>query len=110
MPHIGSLLKTLRRALSSLVYSPTHITPTLHPLLPPSNNFKPTVQKIPGGPNVQVFVGTSILLGGCALPVFAKDTKAGHDLFSQEKPQAIVDSEQELRKDYMDGRIQQKQQ
>ena len=65
------------------------------------HNIIITVQKIPGGEKVQVFVGTSILLGLCAIPVFGKDTKAGHDLFSQEKPQAIVDSESKLRKDYM---------
>jgi len=58
------------------------------------------LQKIPGGQNVQVFVGTVALVGLCAVPVFAKDTKAGHDLFSQEKPQAIVDSEIKLRKEY----------
>lgn len=62
----------------------------------------PPVQKLPGGQNFKVFVGTSVLLGLCAIPVFAKDTKAGHDLFSQEKPQAIIDSESELRKGYMD--------
>jgi len=45
-----------------------------------------------------------ILIGGCAIPVFAKDTKAGHDLFSQEKPQAIIDSESKLRKEYMSSK------
>ncbi len=67
------------------------------------------MQKIPGGQNAQVFVGTSLLLGLCAIPVFSKDTKAGHDLFSQEKPQAIVDSESRLRKGYMEKREQEKQ-
>ena len=38
----------------------------------------------------------------CAIPVFAKDTKAGHDLFSQEKPQAMLDSESKMRKGYME--------
>ena len=77
-----------------------NIIPSLHP----------TVQKIPGGQNVQAFVGTSILIGLCAIPVFAKDTKTGHDLFSQEKPQAIVDSESKLRKDYMDTKKERQQQ
>ena len=44
------------------------------------------------------------LLSFCAAPVFLKNTKTGHDLFSQEKPQAIVDSERELRKGYMDSK------
>ena len=68
-----------------------------------------------------MFFGTVALVGFCAVPgefllrlvaparrspslshitVFAKDTKAGHDLFSQEKPQAMVDSESKLRKEY----------
>jgi hypothetical protein len=69
------------------------------------NPVSPTpVQKIPGGQNAQAFVGTSILLGLCAIPVFAKDTKAGHDLFSQEKPQAIVDSESKMRREYMENK------
>ena len=73
------------------------------------NNKHYTVQKIPGGQNVQAFVGTSILLGLCAIPVFGKDTKTGHDLFSQEKPQAIVESESKLRKDYMKAKTEQQQ-
>jgi hypothetical protein len=43
-------------------------------------------------------------LGLCAIPVFGKDTKAGHDLFSQEKPQAIIENESKLRKDYMSSK------
>jgi len=66
------------------------------------------LQKIPGGQNVQAFVGTSILLGLCAIPVFGKDTKAGHDLFSQEKPQAIVDSESKMRREYYDSKGEQR--
>ena len=74
-----------------------------HP--PPRSSIRPTtVQKIPGGENVQALVGTSILLGLCAVPVWFKNTKAGHDLFSQEKPQAIVDSESKLRREYMDNK------
>lgn len=42
--------------------------------------------------------------------MFAKDTKAGHDLFSQEKPQAIVDSESKLRREYIDAKKEQRQQ
>ncbi|KAL7547238.1 hypothetical protein ACHAWF_010593 [Thalassiosira exigua] len=68
------------------------------------------LQKIPGGPNVKVFVGTFVLLGLCAVPVFAKDTKAGHDLFSQEKPQAIVDGESEMRKKDMERRMEEREQ
>lgn len=66
--------------------------------------YKKTVQRLPGGDNTKAFVGTMVLIGGCAIPVFAKDTKAGHDLFSQEKPQAIIDSESKLRKEYMSSK------
>jgi len=60
------------------------------------------IQKLPGSDNVKALVGTAALVGLCAIPVFGKNTKAGHDLFSQEKPQAMVDSESKLRKDYME--------
>ncbi|KAL3791964.1 hypothetical protein ACHAWO_009479 [Cyclotella atomus] len=70
-----------------------------------SASLQSIVSKVPGGENAQAFVGTSILLGLCAIPVFSKDTKAaGHDLFSQEKPQAIVDSESKLRREYIDNK------
>lgn len=68
------------------------------------------LKKLPGSENVKAFVGTSLLIGACAVPVFGsigKDTKAGHDLFSQEKPQAMVDSERTLRKDYMETKTKQ---
>ena len=63
-----------------------------------------SVQRLPYGDNFKAFVGTMTLLSFCAAPVFLKNTKTGHDLFSQEKPQAIVDSERELRKGYMDSK------
>lgn len=75
-----------------------------------SYSLRLLVQKIPGGQNVQAFFGTAILLGFCAVPVFSKDTKAGHDLFSQEKPQAIVDSESQLRRGYMEKKEKQREQ
>ena len=58
------------------------------------------MQKIPGGPKTQVFVGTSALLFLCAIPVFAKDEKRGHDLFSQEKPEAVVASQEKAIKEF----------
>jgi len=59
------------------------------------------LQKVPGGPNAQVFVGTSVILGLCAIPVFAKpNEKAGHDLFSQQRPEAVVESQEKLLKEH----------
>ncbi|KDO26886.1 hypothetical protein SPRG_07600 [Saprolegnia parasitica CBS 223.65] len=40
----------------------------------------------------KVFVGVVLGLGICAAPMVYK-TRRGHDLFSQEKPQAIYDAE-----------------
>jgi hypothetical protein len=64
------------------------------------------VQKIPGGPKVQVFVGTSVLLTLCAIPVLAKDQKRGHDLFSQEKPEAVQESQEKAIKAFDNKAIQ----
>lgn len=58
------------------------------------------LKKIPGGPRVQAFVGTAAILGLCAIPVFAKDDRPGHDLFSQEKPEAVLESQEQLQKDF----------
>ncbi len=50
---------------------------------------------------MQVFIGTSVLLGLCAVPVFANPKqKRGHDLFSQEKPEAVLDSQEKLLKQF----------
>lgn len=58
------------------------------------------LKKIPGGANAQVFVGTVLILGISAIPVFAKPKeKRGHDLFSQERPEVVVQSENKLLKD-----------
>lgn len=60
------------------------------------------LKKIPGGPKVQVFVGTALILGVSAVPVFWKpNQKRGHDLFSQERPEVVVQSEDKLLKDSM---------
>jgi len=63
------------------------------------------VQKIPGGPRVQVFVGTALILGISAIPVFSNPKqKKGHDLFSQDKPEAVEQFEDERRKQFREIR------
>ena len=62
--------------------------------------LKQLIQKIPGGQNVQVFIGTSVLVGLCGVPVFFKNEKRGHDLFSQERPEAVLDSQEKLLKEF----------
>lgn len=62
--------------------------------------LKQLIQKIPGPQNFQVFIATSVLIGLCGIPVFTKDQKRGHDLFSQEKPEALVQSQEQLLKEF----------
>jgi hypothetical protein len=67
------------------------------------------VLKIPGGQRVQVFVGTVFILGVSAIPVLYKPQKRGHDLFSQEKPQAVEERQEELKQQYRQTRKQEQQ-
>jgi len=66
-----------------------------------------TVNKIPGGPRTQVFVVTIASLALCAVPVYWKNEKQGHDLFSQEKPEAVKANEEKLQKEYRKQKNQQ---
>jgi len=54
--------------------------------------FWTLLQKIPGQ-KLQVFVGTCTLFAVAAYPVISKEQKKGHDLFSQDKPQAVEKNE-----------------
>lgn len=67
--------------------------------------FSTLIKKVPGGKNVQVFVGTLFSLGVCAIPVIYKETRAGHDLFSQEKPEEIILHQEKQQKDYIVKKI-----
>jgi hypothetical protein len=40
------------------------------------------------------------MIGLCGLPVFFKNEKRGHDLFSQEKPEAIAASQEKALKEF----------
>ena len=51
-------------------------------------------------PQVLVFLGSTSLLAICAYPVFAKDERAGHDLFSSERPEAIREAQEAQREQY----------
>lgn len=66
-----------------------------------------TVRKIPGGTRVQVGVITLSSLVLCSIPVFWNDTKRGEDLFSQERPEAIVQTEEQLWKEFKESQQQQ---
>lgn len=79
----------------------SHVSVSYLPHLP--------VLKIPGGQRVQVFVGTAFILGVSAIPVLYKPQKRGHDLFSQEKPQAVEERQEELKQQYRQARKQKQQ-
>jgi hypothetical protein len=65
------------------------------------------VKKIPGGPRMQVFAVTIGSLAFCAIPVYWKQEKQGHDLFSQEKPEAVRANEEKLQKEFRKQKNQQ---
>lgn len=71
--------------------------------------FYALIKKIPGGQGAQVFAGTAILLGVCAVPIVRKETKKGHDLFSQEKPEEIQSHQEQQQKEYFAKRIADRQ-
>ena len=56
------------------------------------------VQKV--SPQVWVALGSVVIVAGSAYPVFSKNTRAGHDLFSSDKPEAIREAQESKRKEY----------
>ena len=55
--------------------------------------FLTILNKIPGGKNVKVFVGTAACMGFCAIPfVTGQKKKAGHGAFDVDKPEAVQQS------------------
>ena len=60
--------------------------------------LSPLAQKL--SQNQKVFLGTFTLLGLCGVPVFFKNEKRGHDLFSQERPEAILESQEKALKEF----------
>lgn len=49
---------------------------------------------------VWVALGSTLIIGGSAYPVFFKSTRPGHDLFSSDKPEVIRESQDAKRKEY----------
>lgn len=48
----------------------------------------------------KVAIGSLTFLGLCGVPVFAKDEKRGHDLFSQERPEAVAQSQEKALRNF----------
>jgi hypothetical protein len=59
------------------------------------------IKKIPGSPPAKAFVFASLITAALAYPVFRTKDKArqGHDLFSQEKPEAIASGQERARRE-----------
>ncbi|TYZ63592.1 hypothetical protein PybrP1_010886 [[Pythium] brassicae (nom. inval.)] len=55
------------------------------------------LEKLPLSQGGKVFFGTALCIGICAIPL-TKKTKAGHELFSSEKPRDVYDSEIQRRR------------
>mmetsp|Transcript_24477 Transcript_24477/g.59945 ORF Transcript_24477/g.59945 Transcript_24477/m.59945 type:complete len:87 (+) Transcript_24477:53-313(+) len=49
---------------------------------------------------VWIAVGSITIIGGSAYPVFFRETRPGHDIFSSEKPEAIRVAQEERRNEY----------
>mmetsp|Transcript_17 Transcript_17/g.46 ORF Transcript_17/g.46 Transcript_17/m.46 type:complete len:92 (+) Transcript_17:181-456(+) len=52
--------------------------------------------------NRQVWIGlgSTFIIAASAYPVFSKDVRPGHELFSSEKPEAILLAQEAKQKDY----------
>ena len=52
--------------------------------------------------NRQVWIGlgSTLIIAASAYPVFSKDVRPGHELFSSEKPEAVLEAQEAKRKDY----------
>ena len=62
------------------------------------------IKKIPGSVPVKSFLGALLISGALAYPVFkTKNVKQGHDLFSQDKPEAIQAGQERARRDQRKG-------
>jgi len=49
---------------------------------------------------VWIGLGSTLIIAGSAYPVFSKEERPGHELFSSEKPEAILVAQEAKRKEY----------
>lgn len=58
------------------------------------------LQKLPGSTPLKAFVVAGIITATLAYPVFrTQQTRQGHDLFSQEKPEVIAAGQERARRE-----------
>jgi hypothetical protein len=68
------------------------------------------VNKLPGSTPVKAFVAAVALCGLFAIPVFrSSETRQGHDYMSSEKPEAIIASQEKLRREFRHKRREQEE-
>ena len=70
--------------------------------------FDRWLQRIPGSIQFKAFATGVVLCGALGYPIFAAGSgegqKQGHDYFSQERPEAVIRGEEQLRKQYLQER------
>mmetsp|Transcript_13958 Transcript_13958/g.26751 ORF Transcript_13958/g.26751 Transcript_13958/m.26751 type:complete len:85 (-) Transcript_13958:188-442(-) len=77
-----------------------------------ATGFDRLLQRVPGSMPFKAFVAGMTLCTVMAYPVFApsnEKTKQGHDYFSQERPEAVLQAEQASRKQYLKERQQRRE-
>lgn len=64
------------------------------------DDFSTKIKVLQSHPQLFVALGSTLIIGGCAYPVFKKDQRPGHDLFSSEKPESIREAQEAQREEY----------
>ena len=83
VPSLFTLVISIGCVCSTLFFSPTHVVfIVLHYVL--MYQVLPKVNR-----QVWIAVASTSIIAASAYPVFAKNERAGHDLFSSEKPEAV---------------------
>ncbi|CCI42444.1 unnamed protein product [Albugo candida] len=59
------------------------------------------LNKLPFSEGGKVFFGVAVGIGLCYLPVYKKNKKPGHDLFSSERPQEIYEKDIQNRREQL---------
>ena len=71
-----------------------------------TTRFDRMMNRVPGSMPFKAFVTGTTMCAVLAYPVFSSSTKAGHDYFSQERPEAVLQAEDASRKQYLKERQQ----
>lgn len=51
-------------------------------------------------PQLWIAAGSTLIIGASAYPVFFKETRPGHEIFSSEKPEVILIAQEKQREEY----------